>query len=74
MRRLDIEPDEDGNDFPPPMAVDESHEVTHPSGQDEYSQIETNTRTITAKVYKSYFVQYKQRSKISFSFERCLYM
>lgn len=34
MSRVDIEPDEDSNDLPPRMAVDEGQEPSHVRGQD----------------------------------------
>lgn len=53
MNRIDIEPDEDGSDLPPPSVVDEGQESRHPSGQDgqhELSQRDRNRRMLTPKV------------------------
>ncbi|KAL8482744.1 hypothetical protein ACS0TY_025695 [Phlomoides rotata] len=53
MNRIDIEPDEDGSELPPPIAVGECQVTRHPSGQDgqhELSRIDSNRRTITPKL------------------------
>lgn len=63
MNRIDIEPDEDGSDYSPPLNVDVGQERRHPSGQDgqhQLTQINSNSRTLTPKVYVASVFSLKQ--------------
>lgn len=56
MNQIDIEPDEDSNDLPPPVAVGEGQESTHPSGHDgQDDRIARNKRKLTSKVHILHF-------------------
>lgn len=50
MNKIDIEPEEDSNDLPPPMAAAEGQESSRSSVQDA----ERNTRKLTPKVRNCY--------------------
>ncbi|KAG8369341.1 hypothetical protein BUALT_Bualt14G0001300 [Buddleja alternifolia] len=58
MNQIDIDPDEDSNDLPPPMASAEGRESTHSGGQDgqgEHVQMDGNKRKYASKFFLANF-------------------